>query len=89
MNSNAYPFFSLSEPFQLPLWGLNRDLGLSRTRFPQQQSVHEEAPQALRSEGAIDGDREQAVSPRPCHRLREHNFDFNRTQNIQEFGEAT
>ncbi|TFK04233.1 secretory carrier-associated membrane protein 5 [Platysternon megacephalum] len=82
-------FFFLSEPFQLPLWGLNRDVGLSHSRFPQQQSIHEEAPQALRSEGVIDGEREQAVSPRPCHRLREHNFDFNRTRNIQEFSEAT
>nr|XP_042708588.1 leucine-rich repeats and immunoglobulin-like domains protein 2 isoform X2 [Chrysemys picta bellii] len=78
-----------NEPFQLPLWGLNRDLGLSHSRFPQQQSIHEEAPQALRSEGVIDGEREQAVSSRPCHRLREHNFDFNRTRNIQEFSEAT
>ncbi|KAH1171293.1 hypothetical protein KIL84_006911, partial [Mauremys mutica] len=78
-----------NEPFQLPLWGLNRDIGLSHSRFPQQQSVHEDAPQALRSEGVIDGEREQAVSPRPCHRLREHNFDFNRTRNIQEFSEAT
>ncbi|XP_050810254.1 leucine-rich repeats and immunoglobulin-like domains protein 2 isoform X1 [Gopherus flavomarginatus] len=78
-----------NEPFQLPLWGLNRDIGLAHSRFPKQQSIHEEAPQGLRSEGVIDGEREQAVSPRPCHRLREHNLDFNRTRNIQEFSKAT
>uniref|UniRef100_A0A8D0HAL2 Leucine rich repeats and immunoglobulin like domains 2 n=1 Tax=Sphenodon punctatus TaxID=8508 RepID=A0A8D0HAL2_SPHPU len=79
---------SNNEPFPLPSWGINKDLALSHPHFPQQLLVHE-APRALRSEGIMDGDHETAASPRPCHRLREHNFDFNRTRNIQDHSETT
>ncbi|XP_067166792.1 leucine-rich repeats and immunoglobulin-like domains protein 2 isoform X3 [Apteryx mantelli] len=78
----------INEPFQLPLWGVNKDLGLSHSHFLHQQSARE-TPRPLRSEGIIDSGREQAASPRPCHRLREHNFDFNRTRNIQDHNETT
>lgn len=78
----------INEPFQLPLWGVNKDLALSHSHFLHQPSARE-TPRPLRSEGIIDSDREQAASPRPCHRLREHNFDFNRTRNIHDYSETT
>uniref|UniRef100_A0A663MHZ4 Leucine rich repeats and immunoglobulin like domains 2 n=2 Tax=Athene cunicularia TaxID=194338 RepID=A0A663MHZ4_ATHCN len=77
----------VNEPFQLPLWGVNKDLALSHSHFLHQPSARE-TPRALRSEGVADGGREQA-SPRPCHRLRERNFDFNRTRSIRDSSEAT
>uniref|UniRef100_A0A8C2U3X4 Leucine rich repeats and immunoglobulin like domains 2 n=1 Tax=Coturnix japonica TaxID=93934 RepID=A0A8C2U3X4_COTJA len=78
----------MNEPFQLPLWALNKDLALSHSHFLHQQSARE-APRPLRTEGIIDSEREQAASPRPFHRLREHNFDFNRTRNIRDYSETT
>ncbi|XP_010079511.1 PREDICTED: leucine-rich repeats and immunoglobulin-like domains protein 2 [Pterocles gutturalis] len=78
----------INEPFQLPLWGVNKDLTRSHSHFLHQPSARE-TPRPLRSEGIIDSDREQAASPRPCHRLREHNFDFNRTRNIHDYSETT
>ncbi|XP_074833450.1 leucine-rich repeats and immunoglobulin-like domains protein 2 isoform X2 [Carettochelys insculpta] len=90
ISEKKHSFYQITnEPLQPSLWGLNKDLGLSPSHFPQQQPVHEEAPQALQSEGVTDGERKQAASPRPCHRLRELNFDFNRTRNIEEYSEAT
>ncbi|XP_025070850.1 leucine-rich repeats and immunoglobulin-like domains protein 2 isoform X2 [Alligator sinensis] len=88
ISEKKLPSQQTNEPFQLPLWGINKDLGLSRSHCLHQQSVHE-APRALRSEGVLDDDREQAASPRPCHRLCEHNFDFNRTRNMQDYSETT
>ncbi|XP_074706531.1 leucine-rich repeats and immunoglobulin-like domains protein 2 isoform X2 [Strix aluco] len=78
----------INEPFQLPLWGVNKDLALSHSHFLHQPPAHE-TPRPLRSEGVADSDREQAASPRPCHRLREHNFDFNRTRSIHDSSETT
>ncbi|OXB56448.1 hypothetical protein ASZ78_004546 [Callipepla squamata] len=78
----------INEPFQLPLWGVNKDLALSHSHFLRQQSARE-APRPLRTEGITDSDREQAASPRPFHRLREHHFDFNRTRNIHDYSETT
>lgn len=88
LKSCSFPNFSPPEPFQLPLWGVNKDLVRSHSHFLHQQSARE-TPRPLRSEGIIDSDREQAASPRPCHRLREHNFDFNRTRNIHDYSETT
>lgn len=82
------PAVSFSEPFQLPLWAVNKDLALSHSHFLQQQSARE-APRPLRTEGILDSEREQAASPRALHRLREHNFDFNRTRNIRDYSETT
>ncbi|NXD77727.1 LRIG2 protein, partial [Halcyon senegalensis] len=64
----------VNEPFQLPLWGVNKDLARSHPHFLHQQSARE-PPRPPRSEGGTDSDREQAASPRPCPRLREQNFD--------------
>lgn len=88
--SHSYSFsnFSSSEPFQLPLWGVSKDLACSHSHFVHQQPARE-TPRPLRNEGVIDSDREQAASPRPCHRLRDHNFDFNRTRNVHDYSEAT
>ncbi|XP_066480338.1 leucine-rich repeats and immunoglobulin-like domains protein 2 [Tiliqua scincoides] len=77
-----------TDPFQLPLWGITKDLGLSHPHFSPQPKTHE-VPRALRSEGISESEREQVSSPRPRHRLHEHNFDFNRTRNTQEHHEAT
>uniref|UniRef100_UPI003BB86124 leucine-rich repeats and immunoglobulin-like domains protein 2 isoform X1 n=1 Tax=Pogona vitticeps TaxID=103695 RepID=UPI003BB86124 len=77
-----------SAPFQLSLWGINKDLGLLHPHFSPQPKTHE-GPQILQNEGITEAEQEQVISPRPCHRLHEHNFDFNRTQNTQEHHEAT
>ncbi|KAJ7331786.1 hypothetical protein JRQ81_013966, partial [Phrynocephalus forsythii] len=77
-----------SDPFQLSLWGINKDLGLLHPHFSPQPKTHE-GPRILPSEGVTEAEHEQVISPRPCHRLHEHNFDFNRTQNTQEHHEAT
>ncbi|XP_053101610.1 leucine-rich repeats and immunoglobulin-like domains protein 2 isoform X1 [Hemicordylus capensis] len=78
-----------SDPFQLPLWGINnKDLSLSHPHFSPQLKTHD-VPQVLRSEGIAESDHEQAVSPRPHHRLHEHDFDFNRTRNVLEHNETT
>ncbi|XP_061487965.1 leucine-rich repeats and immunoglobulin-like domains protein 2 isoform X2 [Rhineura floridana] len=77
-----------NDPFQLSLWGINKDVGLLHPHFSLQPKTHE-VPQALQGESITESEHEQAISPRPCHRLHEHNFDFNRTQNIQEHHEAT
>ncbi|PKK22993.1 leucine-rich repeats and immunoglobulin-like domains 2 [Columba livia] len=78
----------INEPFQLPLWGVSKDLTCSHSHFVHQQPARE-TPRPLRNEGVMDSDREQAASPRPCHRLRDHNFDFNRTRNIHDYSETT
>ncbi|KAM6333482.1 leucine-rich repeats and immunoglobulin-like domains protein 2 isoform 4-T4 [Alca torda] len=88
MNEKKISSQQINEPFQLPLWGVNKDLALSHSHFLHQQSARE-TPRPPRSEGIIDSDREQAASPRPCHRLREHNFDFNRTRSIHDYSETT
>ncbi|XP_068029431.1 leucine-rich repeats and immunoglobulin-like domains protein 2 isoform X2 [Anomalospiza imberbis] len=75
------------EPFQVPLWGGSKDLACSHPQFLHHPLAHE-APQPLRSDGIANRDRDQA-SPRPCHRLREENFDFKRTQNIHDHSETT
>ncbi|CAI5777833.1 leucine-rich repeats and immunoglobulin-like domains protein 2 [Podarcis lilfordi] len=77
-----------SDPFQLPLWGINKDMGSLHPHFSTQPKTHE-VPRVLQSECITETEREQAISPKPCHRLHEHNFDFNRTRNIQEHHEAT
>ncbi|XP_044303316.1 leucine-rich repeats and immunoglobulin-like domains protein 2 isoform X1 [Varanus komodoensis] len=77
-----------SDPFQLSLWGINKDLGLLHPHFSPQPKTHE-VPRVLRSEGITESEHELVISPRPRHRLHEHNFDFNRTRNIQEHHEAT
>ncbi|XP_039551724.1 leucine-rich repeats and immunoglobulin-like domains protein 2 isoform X2 [Passer montanus] len=69
------------EPFQVPLWGGSKDLACSHPQFLHHPLAHE-APQPLRS------DRDQA-SPRPCRRLREESFDFNRTRHIRDHTETT
>ncbi|XP_068851717.1 leucine-rich repeats and immunoglobulin-like domains protein 2 isoform X3 [Aphelocoma coerulescens] len=75
------------EPFQVPLWGGSKELACSHPQFLHHPLAHE-APQRLRSDGITNSDRDQA-SPRPCHRLREQNFDFNRTRNIHDHSETT
>ncbi|XP_069731703.1 leucine-rich repeats and immunoglobulin-like domains protein 2 [Phaenicophaeus curvirostris] len=78
----------INEPFQLPLWGVSKDLMLPPSAFLHQPSARE-TPRPLCSEGGIDCDRDQAASPRPCHRLCEHNCDFNRTRNVHDYTETT
>lgn len=75
------------EPFQVPLWGGSKELACSHPQFLHHPLAHE-APQRLQSDGITNSDRDQA-SPRPCHRLREQNFDFNRTRNIHDHSETT
>ncbi|XP_042318211.1 leucine-rich repeats and immunoglobulin-like domains protein 2 isoform X2 [Sceloporus undulatus] len=77
-----------SDPFRLSLWGVNKDLGLLHPCFSPPSKNHE-VPHVLRSENIMEVGQEQVTSPRPHHRLHEHNFDFNRTQNLQEHHEAT
>ncbi|NXI60618.1 LRIG2 protein, partial [Chloroceryle aenea] len=57
----------VNEPFQLPLWGVNKDLARSHSHFLHQQPARE-TPRPPRSEGVSDGDREQPPSPRACRR---------------------
>lgn len=76
------------DPFQLPLWGINKDLGVPHPHLSPQPRTHD-VPQVLQNEGIAENDHEQVISPRPHHRLHEHNFDFNRTRNIQEYYETT
>ncbi|XP_023798025.1 leucine-rich repeats and immunoglobulin-like domains protein 2 isoform X1 [Cyanistes caeruleus] len=75
------------EPFQVPLWGGSKDLACSHPQFLHHPLAHE-PPQPLRSDGIANSDQDQA-SPRPCHKLREENFDFSRTQNIHDHSETT
>ncbi|KAH0618940.1 hypothetical protein JD844_018510, partial [Phrynosoma platyrhinos] len=77
-----------SDPFRLSLWGVNKDLGLLHPHFSPQSKNHE-VPHVLQSEGIIEAGQEQVTSPRFHHRLHEHNFDFNRTQNLKDHHEAT
>lgn len=79
--------FSPSEPFQVPLWGGSKDLACSHPQFLH-HPLAPEAPQPLRRSGVASSDRDLA-SLRPCHRLREENFDFNRTRNIRDHSETT
>ncbi|KAF2984878.1 hypothetical protein EK904_001399, partial [Melospiza melodia maxima] len=58
------------------------DLACSHPQFLHHPLAHE-APQPLRSDSIANSGQDQA-SPRPCHRLREESFDFNRTQNIHD-----
>uniref|UniRef100_A0A8C3N1Y6 Uncharacterized protein n=1 Tax=Geospiza parvula TaxID=87175 RepID=A0A8C3N1Y6_GEOPR len=75
------------EPFQVPLWGGSKDLACSHPQFLHHPLAHE-APQPLRSDSIANSGRDQA-SPRPCRRLREESFDFNRTRNIHDHSETT
>ncbi|XP_077191044.1 leucine-rich repeats and immunoglobulin-like domains protein 2 [Paroedura picta] len=77
-----------TDPFQLPLWGINKDLGVPHSHFSPQPNTHD-VTQVPQKENIAENDREQVISPRPHHRLHEHNFDFNRTRNIQEYHETT
>ncbi|XP_060628599.2 leucine-rich repeats and immunoglobulin-like domains protein 2 [Anolis sagrei] len=77
-----------TDPFRLSLWGVNKDLGLLYPCFSPQPKTHE-VPPVLRSEGIEEAGQEQVISPRSHHRLHEHNFDFDRTQNLEEHQEAT
>uniref|UniRef100_A0A6I8NDK7 Leucine-rich repeats and immunoglobulin-like domains protein 2 n=2 Tax=Ornithorhynchus anatinus TaxID=9258 RepID=A0A6I8NDK7_ORNAN len=76
-----------SETSQRPLWDINKDLGLPNAHFPQQPVL--EAPRLLRNKGLTESDQDRPGSPRPCPRLCEHSFDFNRTRSTQDGREAT
>ncbi|XP_008108058.2 leucine-rich repeats and immunoglobulin-like domains protein 2 isoform X3 [Anolis carolinensis] len=77
-----------TDPFRLSLWGVNKDLGLLHPCFSPQPKTHD-VPHVLLSEGIAETGQEQVISPRSHHKLHEHNFDFDRTQNLQEHHEAT
>ncbi|NXP23784.1 LRIG2 protein, partial [Scytalopus superciliaris] len=55
----------INEPFQVPLWGVSKDLAHSHPPFLHHPPARE-APRPLRSDGAADGERDQSC-PRPCH----------------------
>uniref|UniRef100_A0A8C9DQG8 Leucine rich repeats and immunoglobulin like domains 2 n=1 Tax=Prolemur simus TaxID=1328070 RepID=A0A8C9DQG8_PROSS len=76
-----------SETLQRPLWNVNRELGLPHPHFSQQPVL--ESPQLHRNEGLTERDPDCSASPMSCHRLQDHTFDFNRTQNIQDGSEGT
>ncbi|XP_074119189.1 leucine-rich repeats and immunoglobulin-like domains protein 2 [Sminthopsis crassicaudata] len=75
-----------NETSQRPLWGINKELGLPQSHFSQQPVL--ESPQ-LQNENLTESDEDHSASPRPCHRLQSHSFDFSRTQNTQDGSEAT
>ncbi|XP_012500036.1 PREDICTED: leucine-rich repeats and immunoglobulin-like domains protein 2 [Propithecus coquereli] len=76
-----------SETLQRPLWNVNRELGPPHPHFSQQPVL--ESPQLHQNEGLAERDPDCSASPMSCHRLQDHTFDFNRTQNIQDDGEGT
>ncbi|NXS62138.1 LRIG2 protein, partial [Brachypteracias leptosomus] len=61
----------INDPFQLPLWAVNKDLARPHPHFVPQPPARE----AARPQRGEDSGRDQAPSPRPCHRPREHSFD--------------
>ncbi|XP_072500484.1 leucine-rich repeats and immunoglobulin-like domains protein 2 isoform X2 [Notamacropus eugenii] len=76
-----------SESSQRPLWGINKELGLPQSHFPQQPVL--ESPRLLQSENLTESDEDHSASPRPYHRLQGHPFNFSRTQNVHDGSEAT
>ncbi|XP_070601744.1 leucine-rich repeats and immunoglobulin-like domains protein 2 isoform X2 [Erythrolamprus reginae] len=74
--------------FQQSLWGISNDLGLLHPHCSSPSKTHE-GPEVLRNEGISEKEPEQMIPPRLHHRLHQYNFDFNRTQDMQEHHEAT
>lgn len=80
--------FPSTDLFQQSLWGINNDLGLLHPHCSSPSKTHE-VPEVLRNEGISEKEPEQIIPPRLHHRLHQYNFDFNRTQDMQEHREAT